>query len=481
MKTKNIYIYVFLIIATLTMTSCDDELAEINENPNVATSIDPDYLFGYATLAWSGSRTGGDTFIPLGFANQSIATGGNFGWGYAEDRYDVSPFSIGNTWRFYFVNGGNNLSLAITEAEAAVPANNNAAAQCKIILANTMFEATMIYGDIPYTEAWNSDITSPVFDSQEDVLNNLLVLLDEAIDQINLTSSLKIDTNDAYFGGDLAQWLKYAKSLKLKILMTMIDKDSTKSTDIANLLNENLIDAASDNVEMPFFDETNAENPKNKVFKNYAGGVNPWMFANNNVFSYMDERNDPRIPIYFDSNKDDGTFEGVDTATEATEDSSTISLDNLWKVDAPDLILSYQEVLLYKAEIYARGIGVATNLTTANTYYQAGVKAALLYYGVNEADTDDYVTNTLTDISTLSQVEAVEEIQIQQWIDLMDRTLEGFIHTRRTNVPTLTLPPGAPAGGLFARYTYPDSETSTNINAPSPIPFLDDKLWFHDL
>ena len=467
-----------LAFTIFSVISCDEELVEINENPNAATSIEPDFLFGYATLAWSGSRMGGDTFIPIGYANQSLATGGNFGWGYAEDRYDISPFSINNTWRYYFINGGNNLNLAIKQAEAADPVNNNGAAQCKIILANTMYEATMIYGDIPFSEAWNSEIANPVFDPQEDVLNSLLALLDESISQIDINSDLKIDTNDAYFNGDMTKWVKYAKSLKLKILMTMVNNDSTKTSDIANLITEELIDSSDDNVEMPFYDETDAENPKHKLFKQYAGGTNPWIHANNNVFLYMNERNDPRIPIYFDSNKDDGTFEGVDTASEANDNTSTISIDNLWKVDAPDLILSYQEVLLLKAEIYARGIGVALNLNTANTFFQSGVKEALIYYGVSETDAETYINNTLVDISTLTQAEAIEEIYTQQWIDFMDRSLEGWVNSRRTNFPDLTVPNGAPAGGLFSRYTYPVSETSTNINAPDVNPEYDDKMWF---
>ncbi|WP_237276222.1 SusD/RagB family nutrient-binding outer membrane lipoprotein [Tenacibaculum ovolyticum] len=478
MKTKNITIYVLLIFMTFFTNSCDsDELIKFNENPNQATNISPEFLFGYATLAWSGARMGGDLFLPVAFANQAVATGGNAGWGYGEDRYDISPFSIGNTWRFYFVNGGNNLKIAIDKAESAVPVNNNAAAQCKIVLANTMYEATMIYGDVPFREAWSANFPSPSFDPQEQVLNDLILLLDEAINQVELTSSLKIDTNDAYFKGDLSKWVKFAKSLKLKILMTMYDKVPAKSTEIAALVTQNLISSASDNVEMPFFDETNAENPKNKLFKNYASGKNPWIFANKNVFDLMDSRNDPRIPRYFES-KNSGMFEAIETATEAASTSSPISLENLWRVDAPDLIMSYQETLLFKAEIYARGIGVAVNLVTANTHYKNGVKEALKYYGVSDSDATNYVNTGLTDISTLSPANAVNEIHIQQWIDLMDRSLEGWVQSRRTEVPNLTVPNGAPAGGLFRRYPYPDGELAANPSAPTINPKYFDKMWF---
>ena len=478
MKTKNITIYILLIFTTFFINSCDnDDLVKINKNPNQAVDIQPEFLFGYATLSWSGARMGGDLFLPVGFANQSLATGGNAGWGYGEDRYDVSPFSIGNTWRFYFVNGGNNLKIAIDKAESANPVNNNGAAQCKIVLANTTYEATMIYGDIPYRQAWSADFPNPVFDAQEQVLNDLLILLDESINQIEVTNPLKISSNDAYFKGDMQKWIKFAKSLKLKILMTMYDKVPAKASDISALLSQDLLASSADNVEMPFYNETNAENPKYKLFKRYAGGNNPWIFANKNVFDFMNSRNDPRIPMYFKS-EDNGNFEALATATEATPTASVISLENLWKVDAPDLIMSYQETLLFKAEVYARGIGVSMDLAMANTLYKDGVKASLIYYGVSESDANNYVNNDLTDISAMSQTDAVREIHIQQWIDLMDRSLEGWVQSRRTKVPNLTIPNGAPAGGLFKRYPYPDSELSSNSNAPTNNPLYFEKLWF---
>lgn len=36
--------------------------------------------------------------------------------------------------------------------------NHNAIAQCKILLAEHMYEATMLWGDIPFTESWNGTI-----------------------------------------------------------------------------------------------------------------------------------------------------------------------------------------------------------------------------------------------------------------------------------------------------------------------------------
>ncbi|WP_166962407.1 SusD/RagB family nutrient-binding outer membrane lipoprotein [Yeosuana marina] len=488
MKIKNIVLFISIIF--FTVYSCSNEdLLKVNKDPNVATSIDPDFLFGYAAYSWTGNRTGGDVFLPIGWASQAFSTGGNAGWGYGEDRYDISPFSIGNAWSGYFVNSGNNLYIAIQQAEAADPVNNNAAAQAKLTLANVMFEVTMIYGDVPFRQAWQAgEFTNPVFDPQEQVLNDLLVMIDEALAQIDVTSIVKISSNDPFYKGDMAKWIKFGTSLKLKILMTMVDKDPSKAGEIGALVNSsNLITSPVDNFKIDYFDETNSENPKNKIFKNYAGGVNPWIFANTIGYTLMDDRSDPRIPIYFDANRD-GDFLSVDTATEALlypngdVKSSPISLDNLWKVDAPDLILSASEIQLLRAEIYVRGLGVASDISMANTLYKEGVKQSLMYHSISEVDADAYVNGDLPDISGMSAVKAEEEIHIQQWIDFQDRTLEGWINWRRSGpegseIPNLTLPPGAPAGGLFRRYMYPTGELNSNANAPDGGDMLFDKVW----
>ena len=122
--------------------------------------------------------------------------------------------------------------LAIKNAEEADPVNHNAIAQCKILLAEHMYEATMLWGDIPFTESWNGTIKYPKFDSQESVLNGVLSLLDEALQIMDLNDANAIDEYDIYYKGDMNKWMTLAKSLKFRTLMVMVDKDPSKATAI---------------------------------------------------------------------------------------------------------------------------------------------------------------------------------------------------------------------------------------------------------
>lgn len=468
------------IVSLVLLASCGPKL-DINISPNTAITVSPDLIFNYALTAWSSNRTGGDSYIPFALSSQNQASAGNFGWGKG-DVYDISPFSTGNTWRGYYATSGNNFVLAIKQAESATPANNNAAAQCKILLANMMFEATTIWGDVPYSEAWKDDISYPKFDAQPEVFAGILALLDKAIAQIDMASPLKIGNYDLLYKGDMAKWKQYANSLKFKILMTMVDKDPSKAAAIGQLLtSSSMINDASSNVLYPYTIESGKENPKFKVLKQYAGGANLFFFANNNVYKYMAPLNDPRIPIYFDNGPTASTIIPVETEEDGDDNTATINVKTLFKADAPDIIYTYQEQLFFEAEAYARGIGVAANLSKADELYKKGISEAMKFYNVSGSNASTY----LTAVPSLAiAVSAVDEIHKQQWIDLMDRPQEAFLQWRRsgtdaTEFPQLIQPSGTPAGGFLRRWNYPQSaEIIPNVNAPkTAIPFTT-KLWF---
>ena len=186
MKYKLFKISVVLLLGT-SMVSCKKYL-DINSNPNNAEEIDPKLLFSFAATTLVNNRAGGDLFIPMALAGQSMSSGGNstdgMSWGPgSEDQYVISPFSTGNIWTQFYTSVAISLKKAISLSESSTPVNNNAAAQCKVLLAETFYELTTIYGDVPFTEALDDNNLSPHFDPQETVLNGCLSMLDDAIGQ----------------------------------------------------------------------------------------------------------------------------------------------------------------------------------------------------------------------------------------------------------------------------------------------------------
>src|SRR3546814_319358 len=169
-------------------------------------------------------------------------------------------------------------------------------------------------------------------------------LLDEAVAQMDPSNPLRITDYDVFYKGDLAKWTKLANSIKFKTLMTMVDKDPSKAAAIGEMLNNpgSMLSSAADDMTYKYYDKSDNENPKYRLFKEYTGGKNVWLFANNNVFKYMGPKNDPRIPQFFDfgigededvEKPDVDTYEGVDTEVDAVPNSSLLSSSYLYRKD----------------------------------------------------------------------------------------------------------------------------------------------------
>lgn len=177
-KIRTKILLAFAASGLLLLPSCGDWL-DINTNELASTKVEPGYLFNYAAVNYSGTRMGGDQYMSIAWPAQIISDGDY--WYGGDDFYTISTYSTGNTWVSTYASVGNNLLKAIEFAKEAE--DPNAEAQCKILFAISVWGSTMIFGDIPYSEAWRiEEIKTPKFDPQKDILYALVDLVDEAID-----------------------------------------------------------------------------------------------------------------------------------------------------------------------------------------------------------------------------------------------------------------------------------------------------------
>jgi len=491
MKKKFILTFSVLTLI-LSLPSCKKYL-DINTNPNAAVTLDPKLLFSYAVTSYVNLRASGDLQIPTALAGQTMADGGNnpTGWsggGLNEAEYVIDPLIYGNPWRAYYTSIGNNLKQAIKIAESSTPRNNNAAAQCKVILALVYYELTTLYGDVPYTEAFNNDITYPHFDSQATVLNGVVSTLDEALAEFDLSAGPpvppKISDYDLFYKGDLNKWVRLAKSLKLRTYMTMVDADPTVATKIGAMITAGgLVGSAGDNFQVPFQNVAQKYNPKYDISNRYNGNIN-FFFASKWVTDYMNPLNDPRLPKYFDKPVGQTSYIGIEQGADGDDAINPRISTSLQTATEPETIYTYQDELFYEAEIYARGLGVTQDIAKANTLLKAAVNASCKFYGVSTATADAFSAALPTYTGAAGPAGVLYNIQYQHWVDLMDRGLDAFTQWRRSGVagsevPALTLPIGAPSNGLFRRYEYPISnEINQNPNAIKTLIKYYTPMWF---
>lgn len=484
--------YKILIALTLAgsatgLQSCGDWL-DINKNEYAATEVDPGYLFTNASLNYSMKRCGADQFLTLMYAAQTASDQAQwFKYIFGGEPYGIdAEYSSGNAWVGTYSSTGYNLQKAIGFAQER--GNVNAEAQCKILTANVFWETTMLFGDIPYTEAWKiEEIKQPKFDAQRDVLYDLIDLLDEALGQIDLTDPDAITKYDLYYGGKMEKWQRFAKSLKLKIYMYLANKEDVGAKIKALIEEGDFLTSSADDCKFPFYDSPGNKNP-NATFDDQNPGFLGWMyFGTPEIVDPMNATNDPRRPHYFYAN-DDGEYIGIASTHEgsaleaATPEEITearFNLEELFKADYPDVLCTYPEVMYYIAEAYARGLGVAKSLATADTYYKKGLEASCTNLGVKAADAKTFADGVPTLSSLGTDEKVIEALAAQQRIEMMMRPLEAWAEQRRTGYPKLKVPEMIEKlyTELISRWPYPSRESLVNNNVPQ-VEGIWTKMWF---
>ena len=91
---------------------------------------------------------------------------------------------------------------------------------------------TDIYGAIPWTEAFDTEIETPAYDDQEFIYSEIIRLLKEAISHFGQESFLSVGSNDLIFGGDMDKWEALANQLIARNLNHLVKKSSYNPTEI---------------------------------------------------------------------------------------------------------------------------------------------------------------------------------------------------------------------------------------------------------
>ncbi len=465
-------LYASLLLA-LTTTGCFKN-SELNIDPNRSTTVDPALLFAGASTQFSLLRVGELTW-PVALMNQMWASGGR--WGLSQAQYDQTR--IRSSWGRTYTDVLKNLNVAIQVAEQAQPVNKNAVAQCKIMKAFAFSQTSLLWGDIPFSQAATGEVDLPKFDKQADVLSGCVALLDEAIAQIDPAVKGIVAPNDLYYGGDMTKWRKFANSLKLRILFAMVDADPSKSTAIGQVISGgNMIAGTADAMLFKYYNQPGRQNPRFSFTAIFRGGVQSDWYCSKPVYDLLVSLNDPRIPYFYQPGPTAAANEYValNSVETYTTKSALVNM-NLLKADLPEVSFSYSEQLLLEAEAIARGFATG-GFDQATLRMRAGVRESLLGFGVPAAQADTYANQ----LPTLSAANYRTVLAQQQYLDLFMRPVEGWTQHRRSGnagqeIPAMTTPSGTPVAGLVRRLLYRSEEINSNPNTPTGLA-VDAPQWF---
>jgi len=268
---KNIKIVVLSILVLFTSLSCDEQL-DINTDPLVATSADPNVVLPFVIVQYSNRKV---TELGTRTLDVSQHMSANFN---SPRNGSTSIFLTGNTWNMMYTQVLGNLALVEADARDAGPSNNNVAAIAVILKGMVFYELSSIWENVPFSEALNGgEFPSPNFDNQEDVYRGVVTILDDGmslIDAMPATGIFDVSTGDLIYGGDMSNWRRFANSLKLRVLMLIRNKDTSVDSQINTVLSQPLIDDNSQAAMVRYFDTPGQQNGFQQLNESFFGTSN---------------------------------------------------------------------------------------------------------------------------------------------------------------------------------------------------------------
>ena len=516
MKIKNI-ISAWLVtgIAGILFYSCSDYL-DINSNPNYPTESTLETLLpsaGATTIAQIGLN--GDL---LGALWMQHATQGNSTNQYnSAANYSINVSSYNGFWTNAYANTLPDLKILLGMAEEKSAWNYWVIA--KVLTAFNYHFLTDLYGDIPFTEALQAkEFPAPKYDDSKTVVYpGIIAMLDEAIAKEADAKSGNnpiLSKEDFFFNGNINNWIAFAKTLKLKLLMrdfeanksqisSMLDAGGFLQVDCAMTAFEDAIDKGNPLYEYNIRQMNTVEN----------------MRACHTFTEFLITMDDPRIERFYEvtnyarQQMADGNevtareiFGGLPCGTkpstvEGDEDAVPLIKSSrfLQSYSDPAYIMNNAEVEFIQSEAYAR-LG---NAEKAKTTYDDGVTKAFGRWGY---DASSFIASDgvyAFDNSSLDKM--LKCILTQKWVaSAKANSWDAFFDRNRTGIPEISsadkvrvsnidpgLTPGYELGTLVApgstelqmnefprRMLVPQVSSANNINAPVT-KNLTDPMWWH--
>ncbi len=480
MKRYKSYIKTAMCMAlALAFTACSDEyMNDMNTDPSKAENIDPNSQLTFAELQTYGdlgmieiyrSYIGAFTQQLMGCWNTT-----NYGGQHKIDNNEMNRF-----WTNLYTTGIKNL----VDAEVKTEGDENkvnihaAAVIYKVYLMSII---TDTYGDAPYSEAargFISGITSPRYDTQEEIYNSFFTELTEAA--AALDDKKDEITGDVIFNGDIRKWKKLANSLRMRFAMRISDVAPQKAqeefekafTDPAGYMTSADDDALIEYMELTFNfgQEAYTDYRRNALSQLYFGN-DP---ANNQTLELGAQFN-PSKPgeFWYEPWPDNGYWsEIIAELKERYPDNTNYSnpwlqdatrpklAQNFLKSDNPGVVMTYAEVEFLLAEAKLKGWNVGT--ASVEQHYEDGVKASMAFLvdnydcEIDDQDINDYIANH--PISALSDEGKKEAINTQAWILHFHNLSECWANIRRSGYPKLKSPAeyGYAADKLTGGYDIP--------------------------
>ena len=463
-------IIISLLSIFLIFSSCSNiDFGDINDNPNGAKNPSSSSLMAGAMMRY-GTLTGRTYLtVPTLYVQYTAQTV------YTDEMlYNTEPRS----WYGYYVQTLSNLQKVIDLCDAYDPANpdpvliaGGAVENQKgvaLIMQSIIFKRlTDTYGDVPYSDAFNTVSLTPKYDKQEDIYKGLINTVKAAR---NMLDENKAAANgDPIYIGDVAKWKKFANSFIMSCALQLSNRYSDASGYAAQEFKAALNDAngsietVDDEAWFTYDVPHGFENPWNAMrpadyslsqeFTDALQGMAP---ADTVLNPTSNTTFDARINVFSSDPLAKGQAYGYELNGSAAQMSS-----NIWGADPKYPLFTSAYSLLNRAEAAALGWTSEDAKALLKQGIVASYNSASANWGVDIADrADAYADARVADTDNFGLKRVIGE---EKWVALFPAGFDAWSEWRRTGFPQLK--PAAAAlndGNIPTRYIYPSEESGLN-------------------
>lgn len=428
----------------LVMSSGCKKYLDVNTDPDRPVSAPPGAVLSGSQVALAYVLGGADFSLVTGIlTNQVDGADRQFA---AYQKYLLVADNFTNPWGTIYQNAMNNfVELRKVAEEKKYP---HFAGISKVLTAYTLCASTDVWGDIPYSDAFKglSFQFKSKYDKQQDIYKTIDQLLTDAIKDLNTPNSAAGTLpggSDLMYGGSAASWIKFANSIRLRILIHQTKRDPNAAQKVVDAAGAagGLISAGKDDAQLNFLNDEKRANPLYQFNSQRDGYAS---YGASDMFVQMGALSDPRIDKYLPG----GFYD---------------------QISSPVLYITSYEVNFILAEAHAR-LG---HVAQAKSYYEAAIKGSFDKVG---ADIGDYLTRTGVSFDAATTDDARLALIMTQKYYAMYLQSESFADWRRTGIPALV---SKNAGQeIPRRLPYPQTELSYNKeNVPTGIT-LTSRVWW---
>lgn len=475
MKKIKLVIIAFMSLAVF--NACNDTL-DINRDPDFLSpeQVPLNSEFPGATTGVAASA-GSYYALIGGFWSQYFTQSAAANQYKTIDNYSIGVLDYNGAWDSMY---DAILDLRNVKKNAESTGNWNYYLMSTVMEAYAFQILTDSYGAVPYKEAGNSAFLSPKFDQPEEIYDDLVLKLKDALSKDLSTSSTTVipGNDDLVFGGNMGNWTKFANTMLLKLYMRQTNaRPAVAQQGIQELMSSGAQFLTVNAAITQYVDEASKSNPLYESDRRQLNvGTN--LRASTTLYSYLQDNGDPRFDKFYGPgpSQTQGDYDNS-----ANQNAAVITLH----ATDPTYFISAAESYFLQAEAAARyGTGDAKAL------YDSGVMAAFQQWGLDGsafvAGAYAYPNGTLN--------ENLTAIITQKWIsNFPGKGFDSFFEWKRTKIPAVsTLPQTDPSyvsgqfsysvegvtNGVFPRrIVYPTSESQYNINFPGVKP-ITEPLWY---